>query len=612
MSKIRRNDPCSCGSGKKYKNCCGKNQVVSLARILNDEIMNVQMEIVDFAISHYPREIKKVIEESEFPMEVAKKELGQEIQEFIHFMLMNWVIFEVPVEDERRIIDLFIQHKSPHIKRERLREILVSWGKGSPFVGKLVSKEVDDLFLVEHLIHKHGVRVQVLEGERYQETEIGSLIIGFLVPINDYTFTFFTTFVNLPSEETDEFEDDIQTILYGSPFSLEDERFFSSYFPEILATLFFDREPMLSPQALEWDNPAQEMVADLYYARIHEEDGVPESFMQFGLVLWKTYCERVNPTMRKPKLFAAGLHYLVGSLFPINNPTQKQLADIYGISSSSLSNKYREIEMVVEDLIEDFFEKLRGEDEGALDLDRLINSLPPSMSKEEQAEVLIDHAYQADRESRAKLANQAIALDPMNPDAYNLLGDVTTNYDRKLELFQKGMDVGEQMLGSVFIEEEKGHLWGFLEARPYMRVKLSYADTLLHGGELKDAIAQYKELLELNEGDNQGVRYRLFVAYIETRRLDEAENLLDQYSEDNTANDLYNRCLVEALRNGKSSKYKELLAQAEQQNPYVMPYLRKEKKMPREAPDTYSLGDPSEAVIYVDLFGHLWWESKAW
>ena len=24
--KIGRNDPCICGSGKKYKNCCGKNQ----------------------------------------------------------------------------------------------------------------------------------------------------------------------------------------------------------------------------------------------------------------------------------------------------------------------------------------------------------------------------------------------------------------------------------------------------------------------------------------------------------------------------------------------------------------------------------------------------------
>jgi preprotein translocase subunit SecA len=26
QSKIGRNDPCFCGSGKKYKNCCGKEQ----------------------------------------------------------------------------------------------------------------------------------------------------------------------------------------------------------------------------------------------------------------------------------------------------------------------------------------------------------------------------------------------------------------------------------------------------------------------------------------------------------------------------------------------------------------------------------------------------------
>lgn len=25
MSRVGRNDPCPCGSGKKYKQCCGKN-----------------------------------------------------------------------------------------------------------------------------------------------------------------------------------------------------------------------------------------------------------------------------------------------------------------------------------------------------------------------------------------------------------------------------------------------------------------------------------------------------------------------------------------------------------------------------------------------------------
>jgi len=25
-AKVGRNDPCPCGSGKKYKNCCGKDE----------------------------------------------------------------------------------------------------------------------------------------------------------------------------------------------------------------------------------------------------------------------------------------------------------------------------------------------------------------------------------------------------------------------------------------------------------------------------------------------------------------------------------------------------------------------------------------------------------
>jgi len=27
--KVGRNDPCPCGSGKKYKNCCGRNDTAA-------------------------------------------------------------------------------------------------------------------------------------------------------------------------------------------------------------------------------------------------------------------------------------------------------------------------------------------------------------------------------------------------------------------------------------------------------------------------------------------------------------------------------------------------------------------------------------------------------
>ena len=38
MVKIGRNDPCSCGSGKKYKNCCMKDSI-NLSRARVDDIL---------------------------------------------------------------------------------------------------------------------------------------------------------------------------------------------------------------------------------------------------------------------------------------------------------------------------------------------------------------------------------------------------------------------------------------------------------------------------------------------------------------------------------------------------------------------------------------------
>ena len=40
MNKINRNDPCSCGSGKKYKKCCGADKSFASSEITSDIPLN--------------------------------------------------------------------------------------------------------------------------------------------------------------------------------------------------------------------------------------------------------------------------------------------------------------------------------------------------------------------------------------------------------------------------------------------------------------------------------------------------------------------------------------------------------------------------------------------
>ncbi len=73
-------------------------------------------------------------------------------------------------------------------------------------------------------------------------------------------------------------------------------------------------------------------------------------------------------------------------------------------------------------------------------------------------------------------------------------------------------------LGPEFFEENVGHFWGIVETRPYMRARLGLAFTLWGTGERDAAIEQAQDMLRLNPGDNQGVRYPLMLWLLETER----------------------------------------------------------------------------------------------
>lgn len=55
MSKIKRNDPCPCGSGKKYKKCCMNKNVEGLGSVsLHEELNNHYSHLMAYVNRNYP------------------------------------------------------------------------------------------------------------------------------------------------------------------------------------------------------------------------------------------------------------------------------------------------------------------------------------------------------------------------------------------------------------------------------------------------------------------------------------------------------------------------------------------------------------------------------
>lgn len=230
----------------------------------------------------------------------------------------------------------------------------------------------------------------------------------------------------------------------------------------------------------------------------------------------------------------------------------------------------------------------------------------------EQAQDLIYEAWESSsRSRRTELAAKALAISGDCADAYAILAQETANsLEEAKNLYELGVKAGDRALGPEVFEEDAGHFWGILTTRPYMRARAGLAECLWQLGEYDKAIEHYFEMLRLNPGDNQGIRYELMNCLLDGGFDEAAGKLLKQHKDDGAATCLYSRALWMFRREGATEKAKACLREALKRNPFVPPYLLGKKKLPRYLPEYYSWGDENEAIGYAVEAIRAWKKTK--
>ncbi len=226
----------------------------------------------------------------------------------------------------------------------------------------------------------------------------------------------------------------------------------------------------------------------------------------------------------------------------------------------------------------------------------------------DQAQAIMDRAWNETHPGRRiALAHEALSVSPNCADAYVLLAEEEADtVGRALEYYQKGVEAGQRALSDAYFTEHVGHFWGLLETRPYMRALEGQARTLWRMRRGAEAELLYFEMLRLNPGDNQGVRYSLVDLLLDLDRDDDVIELLKQYKGDWTAVWQYTRALLKFRRYGASDKADRALRQALSQNPHVPPYLTGHQRIPNRLPEYMGLGDEREAVHYAAAHLNHW------
>jgi len=234
--------------------------------------------------------------------------------------------------------------------------------------------------------------------------------------------------------------------------------------------------------------------------------------------------------------------------------------------------------------------------------------LPPATPTTplEEAQQVVYEALEATGKRRLELARKALTISPDCADAYVLMAEEATTVEQARRFYEQGVAAAERALGPGAFTEDAGHFWGVVETRPYMRARYGLATVLWLAGERQDAIRHAQDLLRLNPGDNQGVRYVLATWLLVQDEDNALDLLLASYPDEDGAVWTYTRALHTFRRRGAGPAAEKALGKAFQANPHVPLYLLGVTPFPALPPQYYGIGDENEALMYLQEAAGAW------
>jgi hypothetical protein len=182
--RAKRNDPCPCGSGKKYKNCCLRADQLGASREVNLSSGEALLLTDLYQYAQLPRFNTALFEAfglywgGSFDVSAAS-ELGQESLR----SMLEWFIHDYPVSsDGRHVIDLFIADRAERYPEEA-RLLLDGWAASVLGVWRVLAQAGPDRVSLLDLLREETL--EVYSPVLAHNALVGDLAIGRRVPLGE-------------------------------------------------------------------------------------------------------------------------------------------------------------------------------------------------------------------------------------------------------------------------------------------------------------------------------------------------------------------------------------------------------------------------------------------
>lgn len=202
---------------------------------------------------------------------------------------------------------------------------------------------------------------------------------------------------------------------------------------------------------------------------------------------------------------------------------------------------------------------------------------------------------------RTAMAKKILKMSPYVLDARLLLiEEDMKDISKKIKACEKAVSLGKKFVGKKALKEFHGEMWGYIDARPMMRAMEQLAELYRENGQDEDSLTLYKDILDMNKNDNQGMRYEVLPFLMENSKWEEARILYSTYEDEYLAMWHYMGALIDYVQGDEDAALKKI-KKGHSQNKHYLPWMLGLKSLPKNSslPDFYSPGDGREARAFV-------------
>ena len=232
--EIKRNDPCHCGSGKKYKKCCLKKEsIIQIHEVKEERFLQNKHMLVLKVRDFVNRQIPPT------PYYKLQAEFKKRAHYSLHKKLENgffefWLFFFHRFENGLRGIEWFAQEIGPRLSEEE-RKLAQTWQTLTPKIVQAVNVENDTIFFEDLLTKEQYPVAHVKENVPTLAPWYGTVTL--LEPFEDL-FYFNGVKIFRDPQSVNRAVKKVNELMEATKQSQEHIMF--DYFPEILTALVTD------------------------------------------------------------------------------------------------------------------------------------------------------------------------------------------------------------------------------------------------------------------------------------------------------------------------------------------------------------------------------------